>query len=101
MARRKNTENINIDQNTPDWDAIKTEWEKRVDEIQLKAQRIEVLKDIYEKVVGAMQWDCMEYHSSDDEHEDSWFTFDPENYHAWKYPIYQEVLAKIAAMADE
>lgn len=100
MARKK-TENINIDQNTPNWDEIRTDWDKRVEELEQKARRIDVLKEIYEKVVSAMQWECMEYHSSDDEHEDTWFTYDPESYHAWKYPIYQEVLKKIADMANE
>ena len=100
MARKK-TENINIDQNTPNWDEIKTALDKKVDEMQLKAQRIDVLEDIYEKVVSEMQWNSMEYHSADGEHEESWYTYDPESYHAWKYPIYQEVLAKIAEMANE
>ena len=100
MARKK-TENINIDQNTPNWDEIRTDWDKRVEELEQKARRIDVLKEIYEKVVSAMQWECMEYHSSDEEHEDTWFTYDPESYHAWKYPIYQEVLKNIADMANE
>ena len=101
MARRKVTENINIDQNTPNWEELRTEWDKKVDEMQLKAQRVEVLRDIYEKVVSAMQWDCMEYHQADEEHEETWFTYDPDHYYAWKYPIYQEVLKNIADMANE
>ena len=98
MARRKK---MDIEQHEPNWDDIRTDWDKKVEELEQKARRIDVLKEIYEKVVSAMQWECMEYHSSDEEHEDTWFTYDPESYHAWKYPIYQEVLAKIAEMANE
>ena len=100
MAKRKVSE-VSVETTTPNWDEIRQDWENRVDEVAIKARRVEVLKDIYEKVYHGMEWDAMEYHSSDEEHEDTWFTYDPEGWSAWKYPIYQEVLKLIADLANE
>ena len=85
MPLKKN-KNINIEQSTPDWDELEKAWDKKVEEVEQKAKRIDVLKDIYEKVVSEMQWNSMEYHSPDAEHSVTWYTYDPESYHAWKYP---------------
>lgn len=103
MARRKvveNQEEINLVE--PNWDDRRKEWEDKVEQMEQRARRIDVLKDIYEKVFTAMQWDAMEYHSSDEEHSETWFTVPREDYYtAWKYPIYLEVLEKISEMANE
>jgi len=103
MARRKVVENqeaMNLVE--PKWEDLRKEWEDKVEQMEQRARRIDVLKDIYEKVFTAMQWDAMEYHQADEEHDETWFTVPNEDYYsAWKYPIYLEVLAKISEMANE
>lgn len=79
-------------------------WEEKYNEARNQAERISALGSIYDKLVDSMQWDCMEYHSADEEHESSWFTDYPEDH--WQYEnasakkaVYEEVLAAIEKLA--
>lgn len=79
-------------------------WEEKYNEARKLADKINVLNGIYDKIVDAMHWDCMEYHPSDGEHDTTWFTDYEED--DWKYEdasfkkeIYEEVLAAIEKLA--
>ena len=79
-------------------------WEEKYDEVRQQADRISVLGQIYEKVEDTMKWNCMEYHSADDEHESAWFTdYEEDNYHyeraVFEKEVYEEVLAAIEKLA--
>ena len=69
------------------------------EELRRKLARLDVLETIYNKVVQDMQWNCLQYHQADDEHDSTWFTeYDEEedsyNYERMKesLPVYEEVL---------
>lgn len=75
---------------------------ERTEEMQKKISRIETLGTIYNYIVEKMQWDLMKYHSSDDEHDSTWFTEYDEEEDPWGYermtrdmPVYEEVLEAI------
>lgn len=76
---------------------------EKYEELQNKAERINILGDIYDEVHDRMQWNAMDYHGQDEEHENAWFTA-PENeddYHWNRYQVYQEVLKAIEKLADK
>lgn len=72
------------------------DWKTKADELQNAAERIIYLEEIYNKVQSEMQWNAMQFHSADEEHEESWFT-EPEedDYNYRRYLTYKEVLAAI------
>lgn len=47
---------------------------KRADELIKKALMIQAFGEIYNTLTDKLNWECKEYHSSDDEHPDVWFT---------------------------
>ena len=78
-------------------------FEKRANELMKKAQMIQAFGDIYTMLADKLNWECKEYHSSDDEHPDAWFTEpDRENMSDWqiaKYDAYVAVMEAIEKMA--
>lgn len=67
-----------------------------------EADRIETLEEIYIEIKNSMQWNAMEYHEPDDEHDDNWYTIPYENdYRYNKYKVYQEVLRTLENMAEK
>lgn len=72
------------------------DWTTKAEELHNAAERITYLEEIYNKVQSEMQWNAMQFHSADDEHEETWFT-EPEedDYNYRRYQAYQEVLAAI------
>ena len=82
------------------------DFDAKYDELKNKAQRVSVLSTIYDSVENKMKWDTMDYHSSDDEHEEAWFTEPDEeswNYDEKKvaYDTYKEVLDMIEKLANK
>ena len=80
------------------------DFEKTFEEINKKAERIKYLGEIYNKVLDDMNWACRDYHSSDEEHEDTWFSDPDENDYRYeekmyKMEVYEEVLAAIEKLA--
>jgi hypothetical protein len=77
-------------------------FEEKYNELHEKAERVNNLGHIYEKVKESMKWDCMQYHEPDDEHEESWFTEpDEDHYQYSQYQVYQEVLEAIEKLANK
>ena len=75
-------------------------WEEKANELHRAANRIEYLKEIYEKVENEMQWNAMKWHDADEEHTMPWFTAPEEDdYDYEKYLTYEEVLATIVKLA--
>ena len=80
------------------------DFQKKYEELREKAERIENLEYVYNKVLNDMRWDCCEYHEADEEHEDRWWT-EPEseeecNSWQWsRYLAYKEVLEAIEKLA--
>ena len=77
-------------------------FEEKYNELRTKADRVNNLGIIYDKVKDHMKWDALRYHEKDDEHEESWWT-DPEeddyNYPLWC--VYNEVLEAIEKLANK
>ena len=75
----------------------------KAEELRNKANMIEALGDIYKTIEDKMKWDCMEYHSADEEHEESWFTpYDEDLMSDWqkaKLEAFKMVLDSIVKMA--
>lgn len=49
-------------------------FEKKAQEMMEKAQMIQVLGSVYATIERQMQWDCMRYNDTDDEHDEPYFT---------------------------
>ena len=76
-------------------------FEEKYNELHEKAERVNNLGRIYDKLNESMKWDCMDWHEQDDEHEEAWFTEPEED--SWKYSqyqVYQEVLEAIEKLAN-
>lgn len=75
-------------------------WEEKIEELENKKNRVSTLQTIYEKVKTEMEWNSMEWHDADEEHDGTWYTAPSEE--SWKYSeyaVYQEVLEMIEKMA--
>lgn len=68
-----------------------------------EADRIETLEEIYIEIKNSMQWNAMEYHEPDEDHENGWYTIPDEDddYRYNKYKVFQEVLRDIENMAEK
>lgn len=49
-------------------------FEKKAQELREKADMLQILGDIYERVNRDMQYNAMKWHDADEEHTDCWFT---------------------------
>ena len=75
-------------------------FEERLQELETKKRTIEAVQCVYMAVKHQMEWNAMDYHNADDDHEDSWYTVpEPEDEYDFytmaklaQYEIYQEVL---------
>lgn len=77
-------------------------FEEKYNELHEKAERVNNLGEIYREVNERMNWNAMNWHAADDEHEVVWFTEPEENeYQYSKYQAYQEVLKAIEKLADK
>lgn len=79
-------------------------WKDKYEEARKAADKVQILEEIYDKVQDAYNWNYMEYHSADDEHEESWFTELEEGHYRYENAqlakeIYGEVLAAIEKLA--
>lgn len=82
------------------------DFDAKFEELNKKARRVSVLSAIYESVKNKMEWDAMDYHSADDEHDSTWFTEPDEE--SWNYEdkviayeTYKEVLEAIEKLASK
>ena len=74
--------------------------ENKAKELEKAARRVTYLANIYSQVEERMQWNTMIYHSSDEEHEESWFTApEPDDYQYDEYNVWLEVLKAIEKLA--
>ena len=77
-------------------------FEEKYNELHEKAERVNNLGHIYEKVKDAMKWDCMKWHDKDEYHEEQYFTEPEEDDWSYnQYQVYQEVLKAIEKLADK
>ena len=49
-------------------------FENKVNELRKKADFVDALSYIYDKLSDAYNWDCMTFHAPDEEHDENWFT---------------------------
>lgn len=67
--------------------------EMRKEELRKELNKLEAYESIRSKLVETMQWDCMDYHSADETHEQSWFEEPTEDsYRYEKYIAYKDIL---------
>ena len=73
---------------------------QKAKELEKASRRCEYLAEIYNNVHESMQWNAMDFHKADEEHEESWYT-EPEidGWNRERYEAYQEVLKAIEKLA--
>ena len=74
--------------------------ENKARELEKAARRCEFLAEIYKQVHDSMQWNAMDWHKEDEEHEETWYT-EPaqDSYNRERYETYLEVLKAIEKLA--
>lgn len=70
--------------------------EQRRENLEKEIKRLDVYENLRNELMAKIQWSYMKYHTSDDEHDESWFT-EPEDgdYNYDSYNIAMEIIGAL------
>lgn len=68
--------------------------EEKLEKLEKQVYELNEYKEFRNWVIEKMQWNAMDVHEPDDDHEERWFTepIDEDTYFKPKYDFYQKIL---------